>query len=132
MSYLLDTNIVAAIIKENEKALVQLRTARRFRARVCISCITYYETKRGLLYLGATRQLSRFEELCSVVEILLIEDLELIETASRIHADLRRRGRPIQDADILIAATAMIHSLTLISNDADLQNVQSLSLDNWL
>ncbi|GAP95781.1 hypothetical protein NIES2104_23050 [Leptolyngbya sp. NIES-2104] len=67
-----------------------------------------------------------------MVEILLIEDLELIETASRIHADLRRRGRPIQDADILIAATAMIHSLTLISNDADLQNVQSLSLDNWL
>lgn len=132
MSYLLDTNIVAAIIKENEKVLAQLRNARRFRIRVCISCITYYETKRGLLYLGATRQLSRFEELCSTVEILLIDGLELIETASRIHADLRRRGRPIQDADILIAATAMVHSLTLVSNDTDLQNVEFLSLDNWL
>jgi len=132
MSYLLDTNIVTAIIKENEKALAQLMTARRFRTRVCISCITYYETKRGLLHLGAIRQLSRFEDLCSIVEILLIDDLEIIETASRIHADLRRRGRPIQDADILIAATAMIHSLTLVSNDADLQNVEFLSLDNWL
>ncbi|MEP0894561.1 MULTISPECIES: PIN domain-containing protein [Leptolyngbya] len=63
---------------------------------------------------------------------MLIDDLEIIETASGIHADLRRRGRPIQDADILIAATAIVHSLTVVSNDADLQNVQSLNLENWL
>lgn len=132
MGYLLDTNIITAIIKDNQQVLNQFTSAKQGRWRTCISCITYYEIKRGLLYSNATRQLQKFERLCLNLEILLIDDLELIETASRIHADLRRRGRPIQDADILIAATAMIHSLTLISNDADLQNVQSLSLDNWL
>ncbi|MBE9013497.1 type II toxin-antitoxin system VapC family toxin [Pseudanabaenaceae cyanobacterium LEGE 13415] len=132
MGHLLDTNIITAILKQNQKAMRQIRRARQSSSRLCMSCITYYEVKRGLLYLNATRQLSDFEELYSTLEILLIEDLELIETASRIHANLRRRGRPIQDADILIAATAMIHSLTLISNDADLQNVEFLSLDNWL
>lgn len=120
------------LLKKIKKALAQLTTARRFRARVCISCVTYYETKRGTIHSGASQQLSRFEDLCSVVEILLIDDLEIIETASRIHADLRRKGRPIQDVDILIAASAMFHSLTLISNDSDVQNIESLSLDNWL
>ncbi|MGG6264597.1 type II toxin-antitoxin system VapC family toxin [Leptolyngbya sp. AN03gr2] len=132
MSLLLDTNIITAIIKDDQRAVNQFASARQARSRICISCITYYEIKRGLLHSNAMGRLSKFERLCLSLEILLIDELEIIETASRIHADLRRRGRPIQDADILIAATAMIHSLTLISNDADLQNVEFLSLDNWL
>lgn len=132
MAYLLDTNIITAILKENQQAMHQFRRARQFRSRLCISCMSYYEIKRGLIHSNATRQLSNFETFCLSVEILLIDDLEIIETASRIHADLRRRGRPIQDADILIAATAIVNSLTVVSNDADLQNVQSLNLENWL
>ncbi|BAU11020.1 hypothetical protein LEP3755_15130 [Leptolyngbya sp. NIES-3755] len=132
MNVLLDTNIITAIIKENQRALNQFAIARQARSRICISCITYYEIKRGLVYSNASRQLSKFERLCLTLEVLLMDDLEIIETASRIHADLRRRGRPIQDADILIAATAMFHSLTLISNDSDMQNIESLSLGNWL
>ncbi len=82
MSYLLDTNIITAILKNNQQATTQLRSAGQSGARVCISCITYYETKRGLLYSDATRQLSKFVNLCTTVEILLIDNLEIIETAS--------------------------------------------------
>jgi tRNA(fMet)-specific endonuclease VapC len=132
MGYLLDTNIITAVLKNNQKAITQLTLAIQSDVAVYISCITYFEIKRGLLYSDATRQHSRFESLCSSFEILFLIDLEIIELASRIHADLRQRGRPIQDADILIAATAIAHSLTLISNDSDLQNVQTLSLEDWL
>jgi tRNA(fMet)-specific endonuclease VapC len=132
MGYLLDTNIVSAHIRGDQRIFRQLRTARRDERLVFISCITYYEVKRGLLYSSASRQLEAFDDLCSSTQTLFLDDLEIIETASRIHADLRRRGRPIQDADILIAATAIAHSLTVVSNDADLQNIESLSLENWL
>lgn len=132
MSYLLDTNIITAILKNNSSVIENFRAALRSDIPIYISCITHYEIKRGLLYVSASRKLLDFEGLLLSVDILMLDDLEIIETASRIHADLRRRGRPIQDADILIAATAIVHSLTVVSNDADLQNVQSLNLENWL
>jgi len=45
---------------------------------------------------------------------------------------LRRKGRPIQDADILIAATAIIQNLTLVSNDSDMSRVEGINLENLL
>ena len=49
-----------------------------------------------------------------------------------IHGDLKRKGTPIQDADILIAATAITRGLILVPNDSDLQRVQSITVENWL
>uniref|UniRef100_UPI003432932F PIN domain-containing protein n=1 Tax=Okeania sp. SIO2F4 TaxID=2607790 RepID=UPI003432932F len=56
----------------------------------------------------------------------------MIEKASEIHIDLRRKGRLIQDADILIVATTIIHNLTLVSNDSDMSRVEGINLENWL
>ncbi|GGA44301.1 PIN domain-containing protein [Okeania sp. KiyG1] len=63
---------------------------------------------------------------------MFLDNLEIIEQASEIHIDLRRKGRLIQDADILIAATAIIHNLTLVYNDSDMPRVEGINLDNWL
>jgi tRNA(fMet)-specific endonuclease VapC len=98
---------------------------------VFISCITYYEVKRGLLAVNATRQLTEFNQFCRIYKILLIDDLEIIERACEIHLDLQRRGFTIQEQDILIAATAIARGLILVSNDYDLQRVQGINLENW-
>jgi tRNA(fMet)-specific endonuclease VapC len=45
---------------------------------------------------------------------------------------LRLRGLPIQTEDILIAATAIINDLTVVSNDSDLARVEGLSSENWV
>ena len=133
MSYLLDTNIVSGIIKKNPRINVKLEEVRFEGAQLFISCITYYEVKRGLLYLNATRQFSDFNRLCSsTLEVVFLDDIQIIEKASEIHADLKRRGRPIQDADILIAATAITRGLVLVSNDSDMLRVSDLALENWL
>ncbi|NEQ35793.1 MAG: type II toxin-antitoxin system VapC family toxin [Okeania sp. SIO3I5] len=132
MSYLLDTNLVTAILKQNKIATDKFKQVKFLEEYLFISCITYYEIKRGLLYVNATRQLSKFNKFCQEVTILFLDNLEIIEKASEIHIDLRRKGRPIQDADILIAATAIIHNLTLVSNDSDMSRVEGISLENWL
>ncbi len=131
MSYLLDTNIVSLILKNNPRVSREYRILQGLNEKIFISGMTYYEVKRGLLYLKATRQLADFEILCEQVTIV-IPDMEILEIACEIHRDLKARGRPIGDADILIAATAISHSFTLISNDADLLNVTGLNLENWL
>lgn len=131
MSYLLDSNIVTYILKKNTIVDKKFREVRRLKQDVFISCITYYEVKRGLLAVNATRQLTEFNQFCRIYKILLIDDLEIIERACEIHLDLQRRGFTIQEQDILIAATAIARGLILVSNDSDLQRVQGINLENW-
>lgn len=123
MAYLLDTNIVTYILKRNPTVDQRFREVRRLNQDVFISCITYYEVKRGLLAINATRQLADFQQFCQTYKILLIDDIAIIEKACEIHVDLRRRGLTIQEQDILIAATAITRGLILVSNDSDLLNV---------
>ncbi|WP_375340047.1 hypothetical protein [Okeania sp. KiyG1] len=33
---------------------------------------------------------------------------------------------------MLIAATAIIHNLTLVSNDSDMLRIEGIKLENWL
>ncbi|MHC5718841.1 MAG: PIN domain-containing protein, partial [Nostoc sp.] len=127
MSYLLDLNIVSYILKRNVIVEQKFREVRRLKQDVFISCITYYEVKRGLLGINATRQLAEFSKFCQIYKILLIDDLEIIEVACEIYVDLQRRGFTIQEQDILIAATAIARGLTLVSNDSDLLRVEGLS-----
>ena len=97
-----------------------------------ISGITYYEVKRGLLAINATRQLSEFNGLCRRFRVLLLDNIEILDRASEIHSDLRLRGTPIQDADILIAATAITQNLILVSADSDMLRIQNITVENWL
>ncbi|MCC5631020.1 type II toxin-antitoxin system VapC family toxin [Nostoc sphaeroides CHAB 2801] len=131
MSYLLDSNIVSYILKRNVIVDQKFREVRRLKEDVFISCITYYEVKRGLLAINATRQLAEFNKFCQTYKILLIDDLEIIELACEIYVDLQRRGFTIQEQDILIAATAIARGLILVSNDSDLLRVQGINLENW-
>ncbi|NES65425.1 MAG: type II toxin-antitoxin system VapC family toxin [Okeania sp. SIO2D1] len=120
------------MLKQNKIATDKFKQVKFLEEYLFISCITYDEIKRGLLYVNATRQLSKFNEFCQEITILFLDNLEIIEQASEIHIDLRRKGRLIQDADILIAATAIIHNLTLVYNDSDMPRVEGINLENWL
>ncbi|MDB9372211.1 type II toxin-antitoxin system VapC family toxin [Nodularia sphaerocarpa] len=132
MGYLLDTNIVTAIIKQNEKVSNKLASLNRQNQGVFISAITYYEIRRGLLAIKASRKLVDFEKLCNDYPVLLLDDMAIFKKATEIHADLKIRGLPIQDADVFIAATAMIHNLILVSHDSDLLRIPDLKLEDWL
>jgi tRNA(fMet)-specific endonuclease VapC len=128
----MDTNIVTAILKKNPEVRNKLRKIGTQDKEAFISCITYYEIKRGLLYAKATRQLSDFDELHKTHKVVLLDDLQIIEKASEIHAELKHKGTPIQDADVLIAATAIVKGLILVSNDSDMLRVVGVTVENWL
>lgn len=132
MSYLLDTNIVSFVIKNNFKIKRKLEAIKFQRKRIYVSCITYFEIRRGFLAVDAPKQRERFNQLCQDYQIILLDDLVILEKAAEIHANLRTRGLPIQTEDILIAATAIVKGLIVVSNDSDLARVEGLSLENWL
>jgi tRNA(fMet)-specific endonuclease VapC len=132
MSYLLDTNIVSFAIKGNRQILERLKDIKDQKKAIFISCITYFEIRRGFLALDAPKQRARFEDFCQRYPIILLDDLAILEKAAEIYANLRLRGLPIQTEDILIAATAMVKDLIVVSNDTDLARVEGLNLENWV
>ncbi len=44
----------------------------------------------------------------------------------------RVKKTPVQDADILIAATAITQNLILVSGDSDMLRIQNITVENWL
>jgi tRNA(fMet)-specific endonuclease VapC len=132
MGYLLDTNIVSASLKQNLQVALKITKMRRRGELIAISGITYYEVQRGLLRSNATKKLALFAQFCQDYPVLFLDDLRIFQKASEIHADLTNKGKIIQDADILIAATAIVHNLIIVSHDSDLTRVKDLQLENWL
>ena len=132
MSYLLDTNIVSLAIKNDFYIKQKLEVMKFEEVDIYISCITYFEIRRGFLAVDAPKKRERFNQLCQNYPIIFLDDLAILEKAAEIHANLRLKGLPIQTEDVLIAATAMIKGLTVVSNDSDLTRVEGLSLENWL
>ncbi|WP_246999615.1 PIN domain-containing protein [Halosolutus gelatinilyticus] len=46
-------------------------------------------------------------------------DRECATVAGEINATLRRDGAPIEDADVMIAATARVHDVPVVTNTVD-------------
>ena len=82
--------------------------------------------------INALNKLSTFQEFCRKYKVLLLDNLQIIEKAAEIHADLKRKGTPIQDADVLIAATAIVKGLIVVSNDSDMLRVVGVTVEDWL
>ena len=96
------------------------------------NAVSYYETKRGLLFAGAQRQLVTFERLWQVQGIVML-DQPVLDKAAEIYADLRGAGQLIEDADLLMAAAALVHDMTLVThNTAHFSRITGLRLEDWL
>ena len=90
----------------------------------------------GELYYGARKSDKITENLHRVntfVEehVFLSCDLETAQWYGIIKDQLRRKGRPIPNNDIWIAAIAMQHGLILVTRDAHFGEVESLQTEHW-
>jgi tRNA(fMet)-specific endonuclease VapC len=88
--------------------------------------------KRGLLAIGAHRQLTDFGRLWRVLGIVMI-DQAVLDQAAELYAELRTHGQLIEDADLLITSIALIPDMTLVThNTAHFVRIPSLQVDDWL
>lgn len=93
--------------------------------------MTVFEVRRGLLFRGAEAKLASFNRLIATAEIVPIDDT-IFALAAQIWADGRRLGKAHNDADVLIAATAIALGRTLVSgNTQHFEWIESLRLINW-
>ena len=129
---LLDTDILSAIMRKNEVILPRARVYIDTYGQFTMSILTRYEILRGLNAKKASSQIKTFDLFCTSCNVLALTD-EVVEQAAEIYGDLHRRGELISDADIFIAASAIVHNCTLITNNEDhFRRIPNLKVDNWM
>lgn len=131
-NYLIDTNIITAILKNNTDVITKIHDAIINGEEVLINGISYYEVKRGLLAVNATTKLSLFEKFCNELGTIWLDEQNIFDEAALIYSNLKKVGKLIEDADILIAAIAKTRDLILVSGDSAFQRVSKLKIENWL
>jgi len=132
MRYIMDTNIITAIMKSNEKVKRRAQETILLGDDIFINGVSYYEIKRGLLAKDARKQLQFFDQLCKEYGLVLLDNQAIFDRAAEIYAELQRKGELIGDADILIAAITDTRNFTLVSDDGDFDKIQGLRVENWL
>ena len=129
---LIDTDTLSEVMKGRDvhvqqKAQQYLSLHNRF----CFSIITRYEILRGLKAKRAGRQIDHFEQQCQKSQVLPLSD-DVVIRAADIYASLYQQGQLVSDADILIAATALVHGLALVTeNIAHFRRIPDLTIESW-
>jgi tRNA(fMet)-specific endonuclease VapC len=129
---LLDTDILSELLKLKNVTVQQHALAYTSQVGpLAFSAITRYEVTRGFNQQGATAQLDRFETFCRHSIVLPLDDL-IFDRAADLWAYAQTNGLPCNDADILIAATALQHQRVLVTgNTRHFDWVLGLTVIDW-
>jgi tRNA(fMet)-specific endonuclease VapC len=125
--YLLDTNIVIALFAEDAIVINYLSQA----TQVFIPSIVI-----GELYYGAynsrrtEHNLSQFRSFARENTIIPCNELTG-QYYGQIKYELKKKGRPIPENDLWIAALGKQYGITLVSRDAHFSNIDELMLETW-
>jgi tRNA(fMet)-specific endonuclease VapC len=129
---LLDTDTLSLLMRRQPSVVKQAEAYLAAWHHFTLSVITRYEVLRGLKAKQATSQLTAFNRFCQATEILFLTE-EIVDAASTIYANLYHRGELIGDADILIAATATVNELTVITHNVrHFSRIDGLAVQSWV
>jgi tRNA(fMet)-specific endonuclease VapC len=130
--YVLDTNVVVALLNINARVLARLSNldAEDIAIPVVVVAELLYGAHRSA---RAAANAERVRALASRFEVLPA-DFAVFERYASVRAALADRGRPKSDFDLLIAATTLVHGGTLVTHDDALKDgfVDGLLVEDWL
>jgi predicted nucleic acid-binding protein len=129
---ILDTDVMSEVLKARNQQV--LNVAQQYLAqhqRLAFSAITLYEILRGLRASQATRGLNTFFKLVGNSDVLPVS-LPVLFRAADLWADAGRGGYSRNDADLIIAATALESGRVLVTgNGFHFSWISGLSLADW-
>lgn len=129
---ILDTDMLSEVLKQQnlnvrKKAAAYLGQYGQF----AFSSVTRYETLRGLKQKKATNQLQRFHTFCQHSLIYSISE-DILDRASELWVDAYEGGHPRNDADLIVAATALENGRQLVTGNASHFNwIAGLIVKDW-
>ena len=130
---LIDTNVLSEVIRPRPnlavvRTLLTTEPALRFASE-----ITRYELRFGAMLRddGGALWVLIERQILPLVRWLAV-DAAVVLAAADLAAMLRRTGQPIEWSDLMLAATAKVHGLTVVTrNLRHFERVPGLQVENW-
>lgn len=131
MSFLLDTNFCIALIKRKPQ-IALLKIANCQPGQLFISSISAAELRFGACKSKHSEQNHMaLDQFFVPYELLEFDELSAFHYGV-IRSQLESNGTPIGPLDTLIAAQAVAHDLTLVTNNIrEFQRVKRLRIEDW-
>ena len=130
-TYLLDTNMLSAIIKQPTGEVAQhllLLDASQVTTSIIVACeLRFGAAKKNSLVLA-----QRVEQLLAIMTVYPLEPYA-DKYYGQIRADLESKGQLIGQNDLLIAAHTLALDVILVTDNVrEFARVPNLKLENWL
>ncbi len=125
--YLLDTNIVIALFANDSALVNEIAKAHDISIPAIVIGELFYGANKSGRPQENTRRIDKFVS----DNVILKCDAETARLYGEIKSNLQKKGHPIPENDIWIAATAFQYNLTLISRDKHFKAIRSLKLKKW-
>ena len=133
MIYLLDTNILIYLIKNQPPAVAERVNRLSPEDYVAMSYVSYAE-----LLMGAERSsqrertIQRLERLRQEIIVLYPDNPAICQHYAEQFTSLKTAGTPIGANDLWIACHALAEDATLVTNNTrEFQRIAGLRLENW-
>jgi len=128
---LVDTDILSMYFRGNETVKTNFEKYIDRYGKVNLGIITYYEIVSELKHRDARKQLYSFLGFAAQNTILSLTE-QSVATSAEMYADLRKKGQPIDDIDLLIAGIAVSTDLVLATNNENhFKRIRELEIENW-
>jgi tRNA(fMet)-specific endonuclease VapC len=129
--YLLDTNIVSALMQAPQGRLAQ-RIARAGEANVFTSVIVAAELRFGAVRKRSQRLTAELDGIFAQLDAKPLEPPVALYYG-RLRAALEAAGTPISANDMFLAAHALALDATLVTDsEREFARVEGLRVENWL
>ena len=127
----LDTDIISYYFNGNKNIRDKLLEMVDNSEYIHVTVINTYEIFKGFKWKNNIKKESQFKDFLEDVFEYTIDD-EVINIASDIYAKLRKKGKTISDADILIAAIVIKNKGILVTNNTmHYDGIEQLRIENW-
>jgi tRNA(fMet)-specific endonuclease VapC len=130
MSHLLDTNICSAHFRRPAGLAHQFL---QHAGRLFVPTVVLGELYTGAHHVNDPAPL--LEKIADLLEDVRVLDFDhaCAKRFGEVRGTMLRQGISIPTADLMIGAVALVHDLTLVTNNtADYQSIPGLRLDDWL
>jgi predicted nucleic acid-binding protein len=117
MAYLFDTDAISEVLKPRPAAAYVRWLASIPREEQFTSAVVVGELYKGAFSSSVTRHLENVENRVLPALTVLSYDVAAARMYGQVRARLESAGRPLADADLQIAATAILHDLELVTGN---------------
>jgi len=130
VSFLLDTDTCSAFLKKNNAVFSRFV---QYGGRLQISVVTLAELTVWVRRPGASPQRAQSLRDLLILAPTIAVDMPVAERFGEVWAQELTLGRLTPDLDLLIASTALVHGLKLVTHNVqDFANVPGLQVVDWL